>query len=104
LKNIKGHFNTGLSAVMKLEPIRYQYKPDNALGLKFDRENIGFGAEALKKVIPEAVTTSENGYLMVNNDPIIWTMLNAIKEQQKQIEELKNEVQQLRALTNKPQN
>jgi hypothetical protein len=26
---------------------------------------------------------------MVNNDPILWTMLNAIKEQQKEIEQLK---------------
>jgi cell division protein FtsL len=34
---------------------------------------------------------------MVNNDPIIWTMLNAIKEQQKQIDDLKQEVQRLRA-------
>jgi hypothetical protein len=33
---------------------------------------------------------------MVNNDPIIWSMLNAIKEQQTQIEELKREVRRLR--------
>src|ERR1044072_3204505 len=104
LKNIKGNYTTGLSAVMRLQPLRYQYKPDNALGLKFDRENVGVGAEALQKVITEAVTRSENGYLMVNNDPILWTMLNAIKEQQEQIEKLKPEVQQLRALANKPQN
>ena len=34
---------------------------------------------------------------MVNNDPIIWTMLNAIKEQQKEIVELKKQIRQLRA-------
>jgi hypothetical protein len=39
--------------------------------------------------------------LTVNNDPIIWTMLNAIKEQQKQIEELKTEVRRLRATSRK---
>jgi hypothetical protein len=97
LKNIKGNYTTGLNALMKLQPLRCQYKPDNALGLKFDRETVGFGAEALRKVIPEAVTKSENGYLMVNNDPILWTMLNAIKEQQKQIDQLKLQVRQLRA-------
>ena len=97
LKNIKGRFNTGLKAVMQLQPIRYQYKPDNALNLKSTGENIGFGAQHLQKVIPEAVSTNQNGYLMVNNDPIMWTMLNAIKEQQKQIEELKTEVRKLRA-------
>jgi hypothetical protein len=58
---------------------------------------VGFAAQAVQKVIPEAVTTSQSGYLMVNNDPILWTMLNAIKEQQKEIAELKGQVQKLRA-------
>jgi hypothetical protein len=39
-------------------------------------------AQEVQKVIPEAVTENSKGYLLVNNDPIIWTMLNAIKEQQ----------------------
>jgi hypothetical protein len=60
-------------------------------------EQIGFGAQALQKVIPEAVSANASGYLMVNNDPILWTMLNAIKEQQQQIQELKQEVRRLRA-------
>jgi len=97
LKNIKGRFNTGLNAVMQLQPIRYEYKSDNALGLKSEGEHVGFGAQSLKKVIPEAVSSTESGYLTVNNDPIIWTMLNAIKEQQKEIEQLKTEVRRLRA-------
>jgi len=97
LKNIKGRFNSGLKAVMQLQPIRYEYKPDNALGLKSEGEHVGFGAQALQKIIPEAVTKNAAGYLMVNNDPIIWTMLNAIKEQQKEIADLKAEVQKLRA-------
>ena len=101
LKNIKGKFTSGLSAVMKLQPLRYEYKPDNALGIKSTGEHIGFGAQAVQQVIPEAVTTNANGYLMVNNDPIIWTMLNAIKEQQKEIVELKKQIRQLRATQRK---
>lgn len=103
LKNIFGNYNRGLSAVMRLQPLRYEYKPDNALGLKSEGEHVGFGAKALETVIPEAVTKNAEGYLMVNNDPIIWTMLNAIKEQQqeikdqqKEIEALKVQVQQLK--------
>ena len=97
LKNIKSPFTTGLSAVMKLQPVRYEYKSDNALGLKSEGEHIGFGAQDVQKVIPEAVTTNSQGYLMINSDPIIWTMLNAIKEQQKEIQDLKKEVRRLRA-------
>src|SRR5215216_345254 len=97
LKNIKGNFSSGLNAVMRLQPLRYEYKTDNALGIKSPGEHIGFGAQAVQQVIPEAVTQNANGYLMVNNDPIIWTMLNAIKEQQKEIVELKRQIRQLRA-------
>jgi len=88
LKNIKGGFATGLNAVMKLQPLRYEYKNDNALNLKSEGEHIGFSAQAVQKIIPEAITTNDQGYLLVNNDPIMWTMLNAIKEQQAQIETL----------------
>jgi hypothetical protein len=97
LKTIKGRFTTGLQAVMQLQPLRYEYKRDNALGLKSFGEHVGFGAQQVQKVIPEAVTANDQGYLLVNNDPIIWTMLNAIKEQQKEIEQLKAEVSRLRA-------
>src|ERR1043165_8145973 len=97
LKNIRGKFNTGLNAVMQLQPLRYEYRANNAMGLKSDGEHIGFAAQDVQKVIPQAVTQNESGYLLVNNDPIIWTMLNAIKEQQKEIVELKQQIRQLRA-------
>jgi hypothetical protein len=97
LKNIKGPYTSGLKAVMKLQPLRYEYKRDNALGLNSEGEQVGFGGQALQKIIPEAVTRSDQGYLLVNNDPIMWTMLNAIKEQQKEIEQLKAQVRQLQS-------
>jgi hypothetical protein len=86
LKNLKGRFTPGLKAVMKLQPLRYEYKRDNALNLKSEGEHIGFSAQAVQRIIPEAVTRDDKGYLLVNNDPILWTMLNAIKEQQAQIQ------------------
>jgi len=101
LKNINGRFNTGLKALMQLQPIRYRYKPDNALGLKSETENIGFGAQTLRKIIPEAVTKNSAGYLMVNSDPILWTMLNAIKEQQQEIAELKDQIKKLQTASHK---
>jgi hypothetical protein len=50
-------------------------------------------AQEIQKVIPEAVTENSKGYLLVNNDPIIWTMLNAIKEQQELIHKQQVQVQ-----------
>jgi hypothetical protein len=96
LKNIKGRFNSGLKAVMQLQPIRFEYKPNNPLHLNSKGEHVGFGAQSVQQVIPEAVTSTESGFLQINNDPILWTMLNAIKEQQKEIEQLRTEVRRLR--------
>jgi hypothetical protein len=58
LKNIRGGFGPGLEAVMQLQPLRYEYKRENTLGIKPDGEHIGFSAQAVQKVIPEAVTLS----------------------------------------------
>jgi hypothetical protein len=96
LKNISGRFTTGLNAVLRLQPLRYEYRANNAVGITPNGEHIGLGAQAVQKIIPEAVSANAAGYLMVNNDPIIWAMLNAIKEQQQQIEALKKEVRRLR--------
>ena len=82
LKNLNGSFSSGLSQVLKLNPVRYRYKADNPLGIRDTDEHIGVVAQEVRQVIPEAVTENSKGYLMVNNDPIIWSMLNAIKEQQ----------------------
>ncbi len=61
LKNIRGQFTSGLRAVMQLQPLRYEYKPNNALDLNSAGEHIGFGAQALQKIIPEAVTRNGAG-------------------------------------------
>ena len=67
---------------MSLNPIKFRYKSDNELSLPSEEEYIGIIAQEVQKVIPEAVDTDNKGYLTLNNDPIFWTMLNAIKEQQ----------------------
>ncbi len=95
LKNITGRFNGGLKAVMKLQPLLYEYKTDNAVGIKSEGKHVGFSAQAVEKIIPEAVTKTDEGYRLVNNDPIIWAMLNAIKEQQATIEKLSKQVRKL---------
>ena len=102
LKSIKGRFTPGLSALLQLQPIRYEYKPDNALGLKGNGDAVGFSAQAVEKVLPEAVSRTSSGYLQLNSDPILWTMLNAVKEQQRHIEaqreRIHNQQQQIEKL------
>ena len=95
LKDLDGEFSPGLDAILKLQPIRYHYKDENGMGIRDHDQHIGFVAQEVQKVIPEAVTQNDRGYLLVNNDPILWTMLNAIKEQQKQIHEQRLQISKL---------
>ena len=41
----------------------------------------------LEAAIPEAIEPNDTGYLHLNNDPILWTMLNGIKELNQKLEE-----------------
>jgi trimeric autotransporter adhesin len=103
LKNLNGSYHSGLSQVLKLNPVRYRYKSDNAMGIRDTDEHIGVVAQDVQRVIPEAVTENSKGYLLVNNDPIIWSMLNAIKEQQEEIRALKSELRVTRQSLEKVQ-
>ncbi len=94
LKDVKGDFTRGLDAIDRLNPVYYNYKKDNPIDLPSDEEYVGLIAQDVQKVIPEAVREFESGYLLVNNDPIIWTMLNAIKELRAEKEVTKVELDQ----------
>jgi len=89
LKTLDGEYSSGLAEIMKINPVRYRYKSGNGMGIRDRDEHVGVVAQEVQKAIPEAVTENTKGYLLVNNDPVIWAMLNAIKEQQKEIEELR---------------
>ena len=95
LKEINGDYKAGLSEVSKLNPVRYRYKENGQLRLPADKEFVGVIAQKVQSAIPEAVEEDDNGYLMVNNDPIIWAMVNAIKELRTQNQELKQRVEAL---------
>ncbi|MCH8873366.1 tail fiber domain-containing protein [candidate division KSB1 bacterium] len=100
LKDIKGHFTRGLDTIDKLNPVYYSYKKDNPVNLPSDEKYIGLIAQQVQKVIPEAVGEYEDGYLSVNNDPIIWTMLNAIKELKAENKATREELSQTKAELN----
>jgi hypothetical protein len=103
LKTLNGNFTSGLEQILKLKPVRHRYKDDNALGIHDPQEHVGLVAQEVQRVIPEAVTENGKGYLLVNNDPILWSMLNAIKEQQGQIRKQQEQIRTQQALTHNQQ-
>ncbi len=51
--------------------------------------DIGVLAQEVNEVLKEATVTRDNGYMAVRYEKIIPLLINCIKEQQKQIDELK---------------
>ena len=54
--------------------------------------DIGVIEQAIETILPEIVTTRENGYKAVKYDRIVALLIECVKEQQKQIDELKNKL------------
>ncbi len=94
LKNINRKYQYGLSEISKINPVYFNFKENKKLGLKPDKEYIGLIAQEVQEVIPEAITEEQHGYLTLNSSPVIWAMLNGIKE-------LKTKNDQLKAENNK---
>jgi hypothetical protein len=94
LKTNIRNLNYGLSDIMKMRSVEYNWKESSDKDRK-----IGFLAQELRNVIPEAVVgNEEKEHLAVNYIELIPVLVNAIKEQQQQIEQLKKKV---KALENK---
>ncbi len=104
LKNILGNYEKGLEAISKLRPVKFQYKKGNPRGLPSDESYIGFIAQEVQKVFPEAVSPDKDGYLDFNMHSINVAVVNALgelysenKAKDKAIAELKAENQALKA-------
>jgi len=60
-----------------------------------DTKGIGLIAQEVEKIIPEIVTTDEDGYKGIKYTNIIGILVEAIKEQQEQINILKKQIEKL---------
>ncbi len=81
----------GLNSILKLRPVTFKWKEGN------QNVNLGLIAQDVQKVIPEVVDVGDDKdkTLGLNYTELIPVLVSAIKEQQKEIEELKKKVEQL---------
>jgi hypothetical protein len=88
-ENIKP-LETALDKVLKLQGVTYDWKEGtDARSMTNIKEDIGFIAQQVQEVVPELVRQNDNGFLSLRDKGITALLVEAIKEQQKQIEELK---------------
>jgi hypothetical protein len=81
----------GLDAVLKLQTVSYKWKnQDNG------NRHVGLLAQQVKNIVPEVVSGKEGEYRMAYAE-LVPVLINAIKEQQKEIELLEKKVNMLDA-------
>jgi len=86
-----------LEAIIRLRPVTFFYKQDNPRGLPSNEENIGFIAQEVRKVFPEAVSEGPDGYLDFNMHPVNVALVNMVKELRAENEVLREEIRQIKA-------
>jgi hypothetical protein len=89
LKNIYGYYNKGLEVVLNINPIKFSFKDSDLI-------KIGFSAQNLRKVIPEAAPLRPEGYFGLDSEAIIAALVNAIKDLKRDNDDLKNKIESLK--------
>jgi hypothetical protein len=78
-----------IDKVMRLQGVYFNWRSEDYPEMKFDEKtHLGFIAQDVEKVIPEVVRTDQNGFKNIEYTNLIPLLLEAIKDQQKKIEEL----------------
>jgi hypothetical protein len=93
-KNIAG-IEDALEKIMQVKGIRFDYLTDKSTGPK-KGERLGFIAQDLETVLPELVETDASGYKRVLLDDITPVLVEAVKDNQKDIDSLRKEIEALK--------
>lgn len=80
----------GLSLIERLRGVTFDWKSDGS-------SSAGVIAQEVEQILPSAVYTDANGMKSVDYDQLIAPMIEAIKEQQEEIETLKRQIEELKA-------
>jgi hypothetical protein len=81
LKNVTGKAR-GLEVINKLNPVSFNWKAD-------DKADEGLLAQEVLDIVPNAVSGSEEDMYQMDYSKLVTPLIAAIQEQQKEIEELK---------------
>ena len=85
-----------LDKVMKLNGVMFNWIPlteNQEIHIHGNKgADVGIIAQQIEKVLPEVVTTRDNGYKAVKYEKIVALLIEAIKEQQSEIDQLKEKI------------
>lgn len=97
-KNLKTNIKpieNALNKVLQLKGVEFDFIEGANLG-HLGTHQVGLIAQEVEEVVPEVVGTNRDGHKGVAYDKLVGVLIEAVKEQQNQIEELKSEIKSLR--------
>ncbi|WP_288342948.1 tail fiber domain-containing protein [uncultured Roseivirga sp.] len=84
-----------LSKLLSLRGVSYQWRIDDFPNRRFkEGSNIGLIAQEVQQLFPELVSTNSEGFLSVSYSGLSPIIIEAMKEQQKLIEDLQSELKE----------
>jgi hypothetical protein len=89
-----------LPTVLQVQGVRYDKAQDSDV-VSGQGRYIGFIAQDLEELFPELVYTDDNGIKSVDYEKMTAVLVESTKEQQKEIDQLKKDVAELKALMNR---
>ena len=81
-----------LEKVRSLTGVEFDWKEETKSVHGYEGHDVGVIAQDVQAVLPEAVRTNDSGYLSVRYEKMIALLVEAMKEQQAQIDELKAQI------------
>jgi hypothetical protein len=90
---LKENITPILNPIAKIEAIggyTFDWKPEHKDLHGFEGHDVGVIAQEIEVIMPELVTTRDNGYKAVKYEKLVPLLIEAIKDLQKQVDELKN--------------
>ena len=89
LKNNISNISSPIEKIKQINGVNFEWSKDQSV---YSGKDVGVIAQDVQKVLPEVVSEREGGYLAVKYEKIIPLLIEAIKDQQKQIEDLKKKL------------
>ena len=87
-ENIKPIENA-IDKIRKISGNTYDWKEENKIEHGYEGNDVGVIAQEIEAVLPQLVQTRESGYKAVKYDKLVALLIEGIKEQQLQIEQLR---------------
>jgi len=89
-KHYVATYPNALETLLNLRGVTYEYDRDAFPAMNFNGgRQVGFIAQEVEKILPELVRTDSSGYKSVNYTNVVPVLVEAVKAQQKQMEQLK---------------